>query len=162
MNRLACVVVLAAAVVARADEEKVPLDKLPKAVVAAVKARFPKAEMTEGAKEEDDQKKTVYEVTLKEGGKNIDVTLTPEGVITAIEKEIAVTDLPKAVADGIEAKYPKGAVKFAEEVIKVTDGKEALAYYEARVETADKKTVEVEVAADGKVLKTEDKTGKKD
>jgi hypothetical protein len=39
-----------------ADEEKVPLDKLPKAVVEAMKKRFPKAEIIEAAKEMEDGK----------------------------------------------------------------------------------------------------------
>ena len=134
----------------RADEEKVPLDKLPKAVLEAAKKRFPKAEVKEASKETNDDKKTVYEVTLKEDGKNIDVTLTPEGKITLIEKEIDRKDLPKAVADTFDKKYPKATYKIVEEVIKVVDGKETLEYYEALLVTADKKTFEVEVLPDGK------------
>ena len=39
----------------------------------------------------------------------------------------------------------------------VDHGKEAIAYYEVLLVTADKKTIEVEVAPDGKIIKTEDK-----
>jgi hypothetical protein len=67
------------------------------------------------------------------------------GAITTIEKEVAFKDLPRAVADAYEAKYPKATYKTVEEVIKVTDGKEKLEYYEAVLVTADKKTFEVEV-----------------
>src|SRR5205085_11412445 len=46
----------------RADEEeKVPLDKLPKAVTEAVKKKFPRAELVSAEKEKQDGK-TVYEV----------------------------------------------------------------------------------------------------
>src|SRR6266480_1118590 len=126
-----------------ADEEKFPLDKLPKAVTEAVKKRFPKGEMTEAAKESENGK-TVYEVTVKDGGTKIDVTLTPDGTITMLEKEVAAKDLPKEVTEAVEKKYPKATYKLAEEVIKVEDGKEKLSYYEVVVVTADKKTLEIE------------------
>lgn len=133
----------------RADEESVPIDKLPKAVLEAAKKRFPKAEV-KGASKETEDKKTVYEVTLKEGGKNIDVTLTSEGKITLIEKQIDRKDLPKAVAATFDKKYPNAKYRIIEEVIKVAEGKETLEYYEALLVTAGKKTFEVEVLPDGK------------
>lgn len=145
----------------RADEEKVPLGKLPKPITESVKKRFPKGELTEASKETEDGK-TVYEVTVKDGKQKIDVTLTAEGVITTLEKTIDAKDLPKAVRDALEAKYPKAVTKIAEEVVKVKDGKESIDYYEALLETADKKRVEVEITANGTIKKTEDKTGKKD
>ena len=48
------------------------------------------------------------------------------------------------------------------EFIKVKDGKETLAYYEVLLVTADKKTLEVVVTADGKITKTEDKKEEKE
>ena len=145
---------------ARADEEKVPLDKLPKAISRAVKKRFPKGEMKEAAKETENGK-TVYEVTVKDDGHSIDASFTAEGKLIGLEKEIEAKDLPKAVADALAAKYPGAKHKRVEEVIKVTDGKESLEYYEVLVETADGKKVEAEVTADGTVKKTEDKKGEK-
>src|SRR4051812_1069756 len=117
--------VLAAAV--RADEEKVPLDKVPKPVLEAAKKRFPKAEI-KGASKETDKDKTVYEVTFKQDGKNIDVTLTPDGTITLIEQEVAFKDLPKPVADTFTAKYPGAKYSIIESVAKAEGGKETLAY----------------------------------
>ncbi|MFL5330884.1 MAG: PepSY-like domain-containing protein [Gemmataceae bacterium] len=145
----------------RADEEKVPLDKLPKAVAETVKKRFPKAEQIEASKETENGK-TEYEVTIKDSGKKIDVTVAPDGTLLGIEKEIAVKDLPKSVTAGIESKYSKATLKSAEEVMKVKDGKEKLEYYEVIIETADKKTLEIEIQADGKIKKTQEKTNKKD
>ena len=144
----------------RADEEKIPLDKLPKAVAEAVKKRFPKAELVEAAKETDGDK-VEYEVTLKDGETKYDVMFSPDGKITLIEKTIAHKDLPKAVAAAIEEKYPKATHKVHEEMSKVIDGKEAIAYYEVLLETADKKTLEVEVSPEGKILKTEEKKEEK-
>ena len=158
---LAAVGVVLVAGAVRADEEKIALDKLPKAVADAVKKRFPKAELLEAAKETD-KDKVEYEVTLKDGETHIDVMLTPEGAITLIEKTMPAKDLPKAVTDGIEAKHPKAVIKTAEELIGVKDGKETLDFYEVIVTTADKKTLELKLSPDGKITNTEDKTDEKE
>jgi hypothetical protein len=140
--------------------EKIELNKLPKPVAEAVAKRFPKAE-TKSASKDGGGDKIVYEVTLKEGGKNIDVSLTAAGVITQIEQELAFKDLPKAVAETFEKKYPKATYKIIEAVITVKDGKETLEYYEAVLVTAEKKTFEAEVLPDGKFKGETEKTEKK-
>lgn len=144
----------------RADEEKVPLDKVPKAVLETAKKRFPKAEVV-GASKETADNKTVYEIELKQDKKTIDVTLTPEGVLTLIEQEIDAKDLPKAVTKTLDEKYPKATYKLVEEVIAVKDGKEALDFYEALLITADKKEIEVQVTPDGKIKSVEEKKEEK-
>jgi hypothetical protein len=141
---------------ARADEDKVPLDKLPKAVSQAVKKRFPKAELVEASKETEDGK-TEYEVAIKDGGTKIDVTLTSDGTIVSLEKTIAAEDLPKVVIDLLESKYKKAKYKTIEEVIKVKDGKETLEHYEVLLVTEDKKTVELVVSVTAQITKTEEK-----
>lgn len=138
----------------RAEDEKVSLDKLPKAVVDAVKAKFPKAELKQAEKETEDGK-TKYEVTVKTADGTIDVDVTADGTITGYEKEIALKDLPKAVADAVAAKHPKGTAKGAEVVYSVKDGKDTLAYYEVTVDVGGTKH-EVEVLPNGK-LKPEEK-----
>lgn len=149
MRAMLCLVAVVGLAGVRADdEEKVPLDKLPKAVVEAVQKRFPKVEM-KGASKEKDGDKVVYEVTLKKDGKNIDVTVTEAGAINLIEQELDFKDLPKVVAKTFEEKYPKAKYEIVESVTKVTDGKEALEYYEAKL-VVDGKTWEVEVLPDGK------------
>ncbi|MBX9581854.1 MAG: PepSY-like domain-containing protein [Gemmataceae bacterium] len=146
----------------RADEEKVPLDKLPKAVAEAVQKRFPKVEMKSASKEKDGDK-VVFEVTLKKDGKNIDVTVTEAGAITLIEQEVEFKDLPQAVKQTFEEKYPNAKYEIVESVTKAVGGKETLDYYEAKLVAADKKTWEVEVLPDGKLkAATEVKGGKKD
>ncbi len=141
----------------RADEEKVPLDKLPKAVSDAVKAKFPKAEMVGASKEKEDGKE-VFEVQLKQNKLNIDVTVSPEGKILGVEKEIEAKDLPKKVAEALETKYPKATIKLAEELIK--DDK--LTGYELVITTADKKMLEVVFDPDGKFVKEEKKEEEKE
>jgi hypothetical protein len=148
-----------AAAAVRADEEKVPLDKLPKGVAEAVKARFPGATFT-GAGKETEEGKTVYEVNLKDGGRGVDVTLTPDGNILEIEKEVAAKDLPRAVSGALEAKYPGATYRKAEEIIKVKGGKEKREAFEVVLVTAEKKTFEVVVSPEGKITKIEDKNKK--
>src|SRR5437660_12809324 len=94
----------------RADEEKVPLEKVPKEVMDAVKARFPGAKL-HGASTEKEDGKTVYEISLTYKDHHHDVTLQPDGKIVSIEREIAAKDLPKAVAEALAAKYPKATYK---------------------------------------------------
>ena len=157
---LACAAVLVLSAPAWAGD-KVALDKLPKPVAEAVAKRFPKAEAKSASKDGEGDK-TVYEVSLKDGGKNIDVSLTAAGAITQIEQELAFKDLPKVVAETFETKYPKATYKIIEAVITVKDGKETLEYYEAVLVTADKKTFEAEVLPDGKFKGESEKTPKKD
>jgi len=143
------------------DEEKVPLDKLPKAVTEAVKKRFPDAELVSAEKEKADDK-TVYEVAIKNKDQKIEVTATEDGKIIEIEKEIEAKSLPKAVNETLEKKYPKATYKKIEEITKVKDGKDEPVYYEVLLETADKKKLEVSISAEGKVTEEEDKSKEKD
>ena len=129
--------------------------------MAAFKKRFPDAKPTEAAKEEDKGKKVVYEITFKEKGKNMDITITEAGVLTTIEQEIDPKELPKAVRDTLDAKYPKATYKMAEKVIGVKDGVETVSYYEALLEAADKKVWEIEINADGTIKQTEEKKDEK-
>ena len=152
MRTLLCSLIITLAVVAgRADEEKLPLDKVPAGVMAGFKKRFPDVKPTEAAKETSDDKKVGFEITFKEKGKNRDVTLTEAVVITTIEKESDARELAKAVRDALDAKYPKATYKMAEEVIAVKAGKEALNYYEALQGDGGQELVEVEVTADNTI-----------
>lgn len=135
---------------AQADDGKLPLDKVPIAVKAAVTKRFPNAAIR-GAGKETDNNKVVYELNLKDNGQNIDVIVTAEGTIETIEKEIAAKALPKVVADAVAAKYPKATYKKYEEVYKIKEGKETLEYYEVIIDTSEKKGLEVEITLEGKI-----------
>ena len=146
------------AVCVRADEEeKVAIDKLPKAVVDAVKAKFPKAELVSAEKEKEDGE-TVYEVNIKSEGQTIEVTVTPAGKIVLVEKTIAAQDLPNAVAKALAAKYPNATIKKAEEIIK----NDQVTAYEMLIVTADKKTFEVTFDPKGKFIEEEKKSGESD
>jgi hypothetical protein len=132
---------LALATVSLADEEKISVKELPKAVLKAVKEKFPKAEIKGAAKEEEDGK-TTYEVLLKVKGRSVDVAMKADGTILEIEKEMAVDDLPKAVRKTLSAKYPKAKITKAEAVTKGEDGP---VRYEVAI------TTEVVLDAKGKI-----------
>ena len=152
-------------------ESKVALDQVPKAVLGAVKAEFPKAEVEAAETGEDDGKK-FFEVELKQDGRSIDVSCSADGTILEVEKEIAAEDLPEAVTKALTATYPGAKIEEAEEVTLFEDaddekeaddengddagdaGEELV--YEVEIVTADGKNVEVEVSADGKELEAEE------
>jgi uncharacterized membrane protein YkoI len=158
MGRLVAVaaMVVVTGTMVRADEEKIPLDKLPTAVVKAIKAKYPKAKMV-GAEAGDEDGKKQFEVELKNEGHDLEVTLSPEGKILVVEKVIPVKDLPKVVEEAVEAKYPKAEVKKVEEISK----KDKVTGYEVQLVTADKKKLEAEFDASGKFVE-EEKVEKKD
>jgi uncharacterized membrane protein YkoI len=138
---------------ARDDEQKLPLDKVPKVVMDSVKAKFPEAEL-KGAAKETENGKTSFEVSLTFKKANIDVILTPEGKITAIEKVVAASDLPMPVTQTVKSKYPQATIKLAEEL---SDADDKINAYEVILVLADKKEVEVKIDPAGKVLNEEKK-----
>ena len=142
--------------VAHADEETVPLDKLPAAITAAVKKRFPSAEMVRASKETEDGK-TVFEVAIKDKGQKSDVSLTADGKIIEIEKTMSEKDLPAAAAAALAKKYPGAKYRSVEEISHVKDGKESLDYFEVNLTGKDQKKWEVCVTAGGEIKKTEGK-----
>jgi uncharacterized membrane protein YkoI len=137
---------------ARADEEKIPVAKVPKAVIDAVKARYP-GSVIKGAEKEEEEGQVTYELKLTHQGNTFEVTAKSDGKIVAVEKEIKVADLPAAVTAGIKAKYPKAKLKSAEEVEE--DGKIT---YEVVVEKSAGKEVELTVSKAGKILEEDEDT----
>jgi uncharacterized membrane protein YkoI len=140
------------ATAARADEEKIALDKVPKAVLDAVKAKFPDVKVTEATKETEDGK-TIYELAFAYKDHKYEVECQEDGAIIVIEKQIEAKELPKEVVKTLEEKYPKATYKVIEEVTK----KDKIAYYEVELTTADKKAIEVQVDPAGKIVKEEKK-----
>lgn len=134
-------------------DEKIKVDDLPKVVLSAVKAKFPEAKLTGAEKEEEDGKE-VFEVSLKDGGVEIDVAVSAKGKILEIEKTVDVEKLPKAVAEAIKAKHPKAKIRKAEMVVVFEDGDEdeEEKYFEVELATEGKKGVELKLSPKGKIL----------
>ncbi len=157
---LLAIALLAAAVVLRADDEddKVPLDKLPKEVTAAVKKKFPGAELLSAIKDTHDKNKPTYEVTIKFKKQELDVTLTPAGDIVQVERGIEMKEVPKVVMDAIKKRYPRATFQGASEIIK--DDK--VAEYELDIVTKDKKNLYVTFDRHGKFIYEEEVEESKD
>ena len=142
---------LLAGTTVRADEEDIPLDKIPTKVRDAVKAKFPAAVFVSASKEIEDGK-VLYEVKITNNKQTIEVTAGEDGKIVEIETQISPGDLPKVVTDAVARKY--GPVNYLKaEDIQKGDQK----YFEVLIAHAGRKT-EVQLDKDGKILKEEDKT----
>ena len=144
---------------ANCDETKLPLDKLPTAVVKAIKAKYPKADLIEAEEEKEDDE-TEYAVKIKDGETSLELTVSAEGEIEGIEREIPVSDLPNSISEFIQQKYPQAAIKKVEAEFEIEKGQEELECYEVTVETTDQKTIELKFDSKGKFLE-EGKTGDK-
>ena len=154
--------VLVAAGSARAEDKKDDKkDEIPKKVMDALKAKFPKAEIRKWTKEKENDK-VIYDIEFKQDGKNFEADIFEDGTYQNWEKQIEAKDLPKAVRDAVDKKYPKATLKEVMEINDVKDGKDSLHGYEIVLETADKKEVEVTVAPDGKILEDSSDEKKKD
>jgi uncharacterized membrane protein YkoI len=149
-----CVVIglAAQATAARADEEKIPPDQVPKKIMDAIKKRFPGAEVTSVEKETENGK-VVYDVELKQKGRKYEMDIKEDGTIVEIEKEVAAKDVPEAVTKAVKAKYPDATIEEIMEVNKVEGKKETPIHYEIVIVMANKKKREVVVSLDGKTVK---------
>ena len=136
--------------------EKIAVDKLPPAVVKAIKHKFPDGKIEEAETEVEDGK-TTYEVEVETKGGEYTLSLKADGTIEEIEKELAEKDLPAAVAATLKAEYPHAKLKEIEEA---TKGDKVT--YEVHVVQEGKKTLEVVLDAQGKILEKKAAEEKKD
>jgi uncharacterized membrane protein YkoI len=149
-------VFLGLAPAALAQETEIKLDEVPKAVMDAAKAKFPGADIREASKETENGK-TVYELEMKHEGHNMDVTFEENGTLVLVETQVSEDDVPAASMKAVNDKYPGAKINLVESVKKGTEVKKEVDYYEFHLTTSDKKSAEVEVDSDGKILKTEEK-----
>jgi len=137
--------------------------ELPEAAAKAIKDAFPGATIDEVEIGNEDGMK-VFEVELKQGKAEIEVSVTPEGTIVEIETEVTLKDVPAAAA-AVISKAAEGAQikeiakeEVRAEVKKNGNGvatlvplKEPKIAFEAELVKGDQKG-EIEVAADGTVV----------
>src|SRR5580765_6986727 len=118
-----------------AQEETVPQDKIPKAVMDALLSKFPKAKIDKctKAKEGND---IVYDIEFKQEGRKCEADIKENGVYINYEVAIKASDLPKAVGDAIAKKYPKSTLKEIMEEKEVMGKNEKLSAYEVVLTTA--------------------------
>ena len=133
---------------------EIPLGEVPRAVLEAVKAKFPVAELKKAETETEDDA-TIFEVALELEETNVEVALTPEGTILEIETEIAAADLPEAVSEAIRAKYPAATPKKVERVVAFKDGEESKSF-EVLLAIGDEDRLELTLSESGKILEEEE------
>ena len=139
---------MALAIGGRADDQKVPLDKVPAKISAAINGRFPGAELKSVEKENEDGK-IMWDVELTQKGRKYEMDIKDDGTIIEIEKGVAEKDFPAACAAAVKKKYPTATIKDIMEVNKVEGTKETPIHYEVTIEQ-DKKKQEIVVSLDGK------------
>jgi hypothetical protein len=157
---LVAVVLGLGAVSARAHDEPKDLDKIPKPVMDALRAKFPKARIDKWTKEKENGK-VIYDLEFKQEGRRAEADIAEDGTIQNFEKEFNAGNLPQAVRAAVEKRYPKATMKEVMEITEIKDGKEVHGGYEIVLETAAKKSVEVTIAKDGKFLEDSGKGEKK-
>lgn len=72
---------------ALADEDDVPIDKLPEVVVKAIHTDYPGAKLLEAELEKEGEV-TFYEVDVVHQGIKMEIDVSPEGKILAIDEEV--------------------------------------------------------------------------
>jgi len=148
----ACAALLAAvAQAAVAEDEKVEADKLPQKVKDTLKTRWSTAKITIATKTMENGA-VVYDIEMTQDGKKREADIKEDGTIVNFENEIAIKDLPAAVAAAVKAKHPDATIKEAMETLVIKDGKDTVDEYEVLIVTGDNKEVELTVSPDGKKI----------
>jgi hypothetical protein len=137
----------------RGGEDEVPLAKVPQKVIGTVKTKYPGADLR-SARRGEEEKEVYYTVVLEYKDDEYEVTLTPEGEVTEVARDIATGDLPGAVSEAVGKKYPGAVIKEAAEV-REPDEKGKLTYY-VELTTADKKALAVTFDPKGQFVKEEE------
>jgi hypothetical protein len=100
---------------------------------------------------------------MKHEGHKMDVTFEENGTLVLVETQVSEDDVPAASMKAVKDKYPGAKINLVESVKKGAEVKKEVDYYEFHLTTSDKKSAEVEVDTNGKILKTEEKNaGEKD
>ena len=149
---IACAALLVAiAQITLAEDEKVEADKLPQKVKETLKTRWSSAKITIATKTMENGA-VVYDIEMTQDGKKREADIKEDGTIVNFENEIAIKDLPAAVAAAVKAKHPDATLKEAMETLVIKDGKDTVDEYEVLIVTGDNKEVELTVSPDGKKI----------
>jgi hypothetical protein len=141
----------------RAQEEKIPLHRVPRVVINSAKTKFPGAEIKKASKETEDGE-PVYALEMKHHRHDVDVTFKVDGTLVLVETAVPGKELPKVVLRAVEHRYPGASFRGADSVATGPEVKKKADYYEFYIMTADQKPVRVKVDPHGKVLYPEEMT----
>ena len=126
-------------------------EKIPEAIMNALVAKFPQAEIEKWTKEKEDTI-VVYDVEFKQADQKFEADIKEDGSIHNWEKEITYQDLPDTVRKVMEVNYPVSTIAEVMEITTVTDGMDILEGYEILFTTTDQKDMEVTISPAGAVL----------
>jgi hypothetical protein len=143
--------VLGLAPVTRAQEGEIPLDRVPKAVMNAAKAKFPGAKIQQASEETEDGT-TVYSLGMKHQRHDVDVTFKGDGTVVLVETAVPKKELPKVVLRAVANQYPGATLRHAGAVRKGPEVKKTADYYQFYLLSADNKPRQLKVDPKGKVL----------
>jgi hypothetical protein len=134
-----------------AQEEQIPLHRVPKAVLTSAKARFPGAEIKQATKETE-AGEPVFALALKHHRHNVDVTVKVDGTVVLVETDVLAREVPRVVLQAVLRGYPGATVRGAESVNKGPEVKRTADYYQFYLLIAGERPALVKVDPDGKVL----------
>lgn len=143
MKRLIMAVAILSIVMLNACTHQLSAAKVPAEVKAAFADKFPGATATwrkENASE--------YEAEFNYNGKSASANFLKDGSWVETEMEIAITELPAAVATGVHNRYPGATIL---KVYKIDNAK-AEQTYEAEIKDGNKNR-ELDLKADGSLVK---------
>lgn len=124
--------------------QKISAKRVPSAVINAFKSSYPNATIKSFAREKENGK-VFYEIESKDGDVGRDVLYNPDGSVAEIEETVAVSDLPAAIRESINSRYPNALITKAEKTIQGEKvGYEIIA-------RQGRKRIAVEFDADGNV-----------
>ncbi|HEV7682212.1 MAG TPA: PepSY-like domain-containing protein [Pyrinomonadaceae bacterium] len=98
------------------QEQKILAKSVPSAVINAFKSSYPNATIKGFAREKENGK-IFYEIESKDGAVGRDVLYNADGSVAEIEETVAASDLPEAIRDSINSKYPNAVITKAEKTI---------------------------------------------
>ncbi len=136
-------------------ETRIARKDLPAPVLAAFQRDYPQAKLVEATRETENDS-VFYEIESKQAGVKRDLLYRPNGALVSVEEKMKPGDLPAFVRDSLKKEHPKGKIKSAE---KITRG--GVTSFEVVMKDG-KRLLEIGLAPDGTVTKSEDVTGKDD
>ncbi|MGH7560217.1 MAG: hypothetical protein ACRENB_04270 [Gemmatimonadales bacterium] len=148
---LAALLVVPAPIARAQEKSKLGLDKIPPKVMNTLKTRFPGAEIAKWTREEEDGV-VIFDFEFRVNGRNFEADIREDGGIHNWEQAITPRELPDAVTQAVERRYPRSTLREIMRITAVKIGKESLEGYEIVLATADRKDVEVTVSPTGKIL----------
>ncbi|HWE36470.1 MAG TPA: hypothetical protein VG406_07890 [Isosphaeraceae bacterium] len=144
-------VMLGLAPAARAEDEAIPVDRLPGAVVHAAKARFPGAKLLQ-ASAANEAGATAYALKLKHARRDLVVTLKGDGTVVLVETAVSRKQLPRAVFRAVTRLYPDASITSAGAFRKGPEVGKAADYYEVYLLSAEGRPRWIRMDPRGRVL----------